>query len=71
MKISFQNLTEYFKEQIMLNNSMFIYSFIYLSESNAFSESDFLKNLVNPNNQNINYFCSNHRLITAYKALKL
>ena len=46
MKISFQNLTEYFKEQIMLNNSMFIYSFIYLSESNAFSESDFLKNLV-------------------------
>ena len=46
MKISFQNLTEYFKEQIMLNNSMFIYSFIYLSESNSFSESDFLKNLV-------------------------
>ena len=46
MKINFQNLTEYFKEQIMLNNSMFIYSFIYLSESNSFSESDFLKNLV-------------------------
>ena len=46
MKISFQNLTEYFKEQIMLNNSMFIYSFIYLSESNSFSESDFLKKLV-------------------------
>ena len=46
MKINFQNLTEYFKEQIMLNNSMFIYSFIYLSESNAFSESDILKNLI-------------------------
>ena len=46
MKINFQNLTEYFKEQIMINNSMFIYSFIYLSESNSFSESDFLINLV-------------------------
>ena len=46
MKINFQNLNEYFKEQIMLNNCMFIYSFIYLSESNSFSESDFLKNLV-------------------------
>ena len=46
MKINFQNLNEYFKEQIMLNNCMFIYSFIYLSESNSFSESDFLINLV-------------------------
>ena len=46
IKIHFQYLSQFFEEEIMRKNNMFIYSFIYLSESNSFSEYDYLINLV-------------------------